>query len=66
MDLEVAKAAKATRPQAPIEIYLKTVQRLIAERTRTSYTSGASLLSRVRTLYQRLRGENIWREFIAR
>ncbi len=62
--LTVAKAAEATRPRAALEIYLKEIKRLIAERSRSSYSSAAGYLSQVRALYQRLGEENNWRTLI--
>ncbi len=64
MHLEVAKAAEATRPRAALEIYLKEVVRLIAERNRSSYSSAADYLSQIRMLYQRLGEEANWRTLI--
>jgi pentatricopeptide repeat protein len=61
----VARAAEEARPQDAIRLYVETVEKLIAYRGRHNYATAASLLKRVRGLYQRLDQASTWEATIA-
>ena len=63
--LQVARAAEETRPRAALEIYGEQVERLIKQRGRGSYQEAARLLTKVRSLYQRLGEGDTWESYIA-
>jgi hypothetical protein len=64
-DLEVARAAEATRPDASIAIYIDIARRLINERGRDNYAAAASYLARVRDLLRKAGQSARWKELIA-
>jgi uncharacterized Zn finger protein len=65
VDLEVAKAAEETRPDASIDVYLKYAEHLIAGRTRPSYKQAAGFLRRVQELYDHTGRIDVWETYIA-
>jgi len=63
-DLQVAQAAEADHPQAAIEIYLRSVERLIAARGRGNYHEAAAILQRVKGLFKHLDAQVEWQQLI--
>jgi uncharacterized Zn finger protein len=63
-DLQVAQAAEADHPQAAIEIYLRSVERLIAARGRGNYHEAGAILQRVKGLFKHLDAQVEWQQLI--
>ena len=63
-DLQVAQAAEADYPQAAIEIYLRSVERLIAARGRGNYHEAAAILQSIQGLYKHLGAQAEWERLI--
>ena len=59
-DLQVARAAETSHPQAAIEIYCQRVERLIEARGRANYHEAAAILQRVRGLYHQRSTHTEW------
>ncbi len=64
VSLDVARAAEEGRPRAALEIYRRSVERLIAQRGRGNYAEACELLIRVRDLHRRLGEEAFWRDYV--
>jgi len=64
LQVEVARAAEKTRPNAAIEIYHQLVDALINVQGRDNYRQACTYLSRARNLYQRLGQEETWTRYI--
>lgn len=64
LQVEVARAAEKTRPNAAIKIYLELADALINVRGRDNYRQACAFLSRARNLYQRLGREETWTHYI--
>lgn len=65
LSLSVARLAEESRPQAAIEIYGNEAQRSINGRSRDHYKIAAAHLLRVKTIYEQM-GENaLWKALIA-
>lgn len=64
-DLQVARAAEISHPQAAIEIYCRRVDRLIEARGRGNYREAAVILQRVKGLYEQRRAYTEWDQFMA-
>jgi uncharacterized Zn finger protein len=60
LDIEVAEAAEATRPEAAIELYWNYAESLIAQRGRGNYARAAEYLGRVQALVRRSGAEATW------
>ncbi|HWE62477.1 MAG TPA: SWIM zinc finger family protein [Chloroflexota bacterium] len=65
IELKVAEAAEASRPQAAREIYQRYAERLIEARGRENYQVASTLLAKVRDLYARLGDQEEWTHAIA-
>jgi uncharacterized Zn finger protein len=62
-DLQVAKVAESSHPQAAIQIYTRRIERIIAARGRDNYRQAASILQCVREVYNRLNANAEWEEY---
>lgn len=60
MDLQVAEAAEAKRPQAALEIYRVQAEGLIKAQGRGNYQRACELLGKVRALYKKQGQEPAW------
>jgi len=65
IELEVARAAKKTRPHEAIQIYQRRAERLIAEKSRKSYQGACTHLVEVKSLYKGLGEHEIWANYIS-
>ncbi len=59
-DLQVARAAETSHPQAAIEIYCQRVERFIAVRGRANYHEAAAILQHVKELYHQRSTHTEW------
>lgn len=64
-DLQVARAAESSHPRDAIQIYARRVERLINARGRDNYREAASILQRVREVYNRLRANVEWEGYFS-
>lgn len=64
VDLDVAKAAEKTHPEAAVEIYSKHAQDLIGLRGRGNYEAACKYLKKVRELYRKLKQTADWDKLI--
>jgi uncharacterized Zn finger protein len=62
--LEVARAAKETRPREAIELYRQYAERLIALRDRKNYQAACKYLAKMRALYEKLGESEAWTSYI--
>lgn len=62
--LQVAHAAKETRPRAALEIFQREAEGLIAAQGRERYRTACSYLTEVRALYHRLGEDAAWTQYI--
>jgi uncharacterized Zn finger protein len=65
LEIIVAKAAEATRPEHAIQIYLDRVKRLIERRGRDNYAEAANYLKGIQGIYKRLEQQEHWQSLIA-
>lgn len=63
VDLEVAKQAEKSHPEAAIRIYQAAAERRIAGRGRDSYREACSLLKKAKQLYSALDRDDYWKEY---
>jgi uncharacterized Zn finger protein len=64
LELEVARAAEKTRPQAAREIYRKYAAAAIQGRSRASYQSACGFLKKVRDQYRHMGDEAGWTAYV--
>ncbi len=65
LEIIVAKAADATRPEQAIQLYMDRIKRLIERRGRDNYAEAANYLKVVQGIYQRLGQQDHWQSLIA-
>lgn len=65
-ELRVAQAAEPNYPRIALDIYRHRVQALIDARGRDHYREAASLLTRIRNLYQQQNEKEDWQQYLAR
>jgi tetratricopeptide (TPR) repeat protein len=64
-ELQVARAAEITYPQAAIDIYFQRSERLISRRGRSNYREAAKMLKLVRELHDQLGNIAVWNQIIS-
>ena len=64
LQLQVAKAAEATRPRDALRIYLQAAERIVKARNRGAYGDACRYLVRVRALYQKLGEDETWEQYL--
>lgn len=62
----VAQAAERDYPRDSIRIYSRHIEGLIQARDRENYRQAATLLDKVRKLYQKLDEQDTWQQYIGR
>jgi hypothetical protein len=65
IDLDVARAAEATRPREAIQLYQQRAERLIAQRDRKNYQAACTYLTKMRSLYEKLGEQGTWTRYMA-
>lgn len=65
VDLDVAKAAEKSHPEAALQIYQTEVERLIDARGRGNYQTACSYLRTMRRLFKRIGRSDEWQDYIA-
>lgn len=64
VELKVAEAAEATRPEAAIEIYRRCAERQISLRHRGAYREACEWLAKVRSIHLRLKRQDEWARYL--
>lgn len=65
VDLEIAKAAEQSHPEAALKIYRNEVEQLIAARGRGNYQSACEFLKKMQRLYKTLGRQPEWTNCLA-
>jgi uncharacterized Zn finger protein len=65
LDLQVARAAETSHPQAAIKIFCQRVERLIEARGRDNYRQAAVILQRVKDLHHQQNTPTRWNHLMA-